>query len=211
MSWAMGTDVPCRRLSHPLPAPLPSAARDRSRSASLPPSARAGWTVLPAACWHGAMRIAVASDHAGFPLKQQVAEHLRQQGHDVADLGTTSTEPVDYPPLCAAAARAVVKGHAERGVVIGGSGQGEAIAANKVHGARAALCHDVTTARLARQHNDANVLSLGARLVAGALALEILDVFLTTAFEGGRHVPRLSQLADIEAEECGFGVGGSSP
>ena len=157
------------------------------------------------------MRIALASDHAGFELKRALVQALDGQGHEVVDLGTHSTEPVDYPPLCAAAARAVAGGHADRGVVIGGSGQGEAMAANKVHGARAALCHDVTTARLARRHNDANLLSLGARIVAVPLALELLEVFLTTDFEGGRHVPRLAQLSDIEGEECGTGMSGAAP
>jgi ribose 5-phosphate isomerase B len=157
------------------------------------------------------MRIAIAADHAGFELKQTLVQALRGQGHEVVDLGTHSTEPVDYPPLCAAAARAVVGSHADRGVVIGGSGQGEAIAANKVHGARAALCHDVTTARLARRHNDANLLALGARIVAVPLALELLEVFLTTDFDGGRHVPRLVQLSDIEGEESGTGMGGAAP
>lgn len=156
------------------------------------------------------MRIVVASDHAGFGLKGVLAAHLADGGHEVVDLGTDSDEPVDYPPFCAAAARAVVEGRAEFGVVVGGSGQGEAIAANKVHGARAALCHDETTARLARQHNDANLLSLGARIVAPALATTILDVFLDSRFEGGRHVPRLAQIGDIEDEECGRGAAGSS-
>jgi len=156
----------------------------------------------------GPVRIVIASDHAGFPLKEVLVDHLRTAGHDVRDLGTHSTDPVDYPPLCAAAARAVARGEADTGVVLGGSGQGEAIAANKVHGIRAALCHDETTARLARQHNDANVLSMGARLVAPTLAIIILDVFLRTAFEGGRHVARLRQIAAIEAEECsGTGSG----
>jgi ribose 5-phosphate isomerase B len=147
------------------------------------------------------VRIAIASDHAGFALKGLVARHLRDQGHDVADLGTDSEEPVDYPAFCAAAARAAVAGEADFGIVIGGSGQGEQIAANKVHGARAALCHDVTTARLARSHNDANVLSLGGRLLGETLALEIVDVFLGGSFEGGRHVARVQQLADIERDE----------
>jgi ribose 5-phosphate isomerase B len=149
------------------------------------------------------MKIAVASDHAGFALKQIVIEHLKSLGHDVTDLGTDSEEPVDYPPFCAAAARAVVRGPAALGIVIGGSGQGEQIAANKVRGARAALCHDEYTARLSRQHNDANVLALGARLVAPTLALDILDVWLTTAFEGGRHIARLEEIAAIEEEEFG--------
>lgn len=148
------------------------------------------------------MRVAVGSDHAGFYLKAAVVAHLQEGGHDVADLGTHSPDPVDYPGICAEVARTVVGGGADAGVVIGGSGQGEQIAANKVHGARAALCPDEFTARLARQHNDANVCSLGARIVAEPLALAILDVFLSTAFEGGRHVPRLQQLRDIEAQEC---------
>ncbi len=148
------------------------------------------------------MRIAVAADHAGFRLKTVIAAALRDHGHDVVDLGTDSEDPVDYPPLCAAAGRMVVQGHADRALVLGGSGQGEAIAANKVHGVRAALCLDEYTARLARQHNDANVLSLGGRILADAFALAIVDVFLTTAFEGGRHQPRLDQIAAIEREEC---------
>jgi ribose 5-phosphate isomerase B len=119
----------------------------------------------------------------------------------VDDIGTFSTDPVDYPPICADVARRTVRGQGELGIVIGGSGQGEAIAANKVHGARAALCHDEYTSRLARKHNDANVLSLGARVVATALALDIVDVFLATAFEGGRHVARIAEVAAIEAEE----------
>jgi len=151
------------------------------------------------------VKIAVASDHAGYRLKETVAGHLRSAGHEVLDLGTDSEIPVDYPYYCAGCARAVVRGEAELGVVVGGSGQGEQLAANKVHGARAALCHDEYTARLARMHNDANVLSLGARIVAPELALDILDVFLATAFEGGRHVPRLQQIAAIEAEECAGG------
>ena len=149
------------------------------------------------------MRIAIAGDHAGFVLKGIVGERLRGLGHEVDDLGTYSEAPVDYPRFCAACARAVVSGRADRGIVIGGSGQGEQIAANKVHGARAALCHDITTAQLARAHNDANVLSLGGRLLGETLALAIVDAFLAGEFEGGRHVPRLEQLRAIEREECG--------
>ena len=148
------------------------------------------------------MRIALAADHAGYRLKEVVVAHLRQAGHEVVDLGTDSEEPVDYPPLCAAAARLVVAGDAEVGIVLGGSGQGEQIAANKVHGARAALCHDELTARLARQHNDANVLSLGGRLLGDTLALAIVNVFLATTFDGGRHQRRVDQLAEIEREEA---------
>jgi len=148
------------------------------------------------------MRIALGSDHAGFRLKQTVSEHLRANGHQIEDLGTDSEEPVDYPPFCANAARAVVRGNADFAIVLGGSGQGEQISANKVHGVRAALCHDETTARLARRHNDANVLSLGARILAPELALIIVDVFLNTTFEGGRHIPRLAEIAGIEDVEC---------
>jgi ribose 5-phosphate isomerase B len=148
------------------------------------------------------VRIAIASDHAGYRLKGLVARHLTDTGHQVDDLGTHSEEPVDYPSFCAAAGRAVVRGQADLGIVIGGSGQGEQIAANKVHGVRAALCHDVTTAELARSHNDANVLSLGGRLLGETLALAIVDAFLAGTFEGGRHVGRLEQLRAIEVAEC---------
>ena len=148
------------------------------------------------------MRIALGADHAGYRLKVAVAKHLADAGHDVLDLGTDSEASVDYPPFCAAVGRAVVSGQADLGVVMGGSGQGEQIAANKVHGVRAALCLDEFTARMAREHNDANVLSLGGRIVAEHFALTVLDVFLNTQYEGGRHDARLSQIADIEREEC---------
>lgn len=148
------------------------------------------------------MRIALGADHAGFPLKTLVAKHLADSGHEVIDLGTDSEESVDYPSFCAAVGRAVVTGEADKGIVMGGSGQGEAIAANKVHGVRAALCHDEWTARFARLHNDANVLSIGGRILGEALALAIVDVFLGTDFEGDRHVRRLEQITAIEKEEC---------
>jgi ribose 5-phosphate isomerase B len=148
------------------------------------------------------VRIALAGDHAGFRLKGVVAAHLLALGHEVVDLGTFSEEPVDYPPICAACARQVVGGHADFGIVIGGSGQGEALAANKVRGARAALCHDEYTARLARRHNNANLLSIGARIVADELSLDIVDVFVTTGFDGGRHARRLAQITAIEDEEA---------
>jgi ribose 5-phosphate isomerase B len=148
------------------------------------------------------VRIALGADHAGFSLKTLVAKHLAEAGHEVIDLGTDSEESVDYPRFCAAVGRAVVKGEAECGIVMGGSGQGEAIAANKVHGVRAALCHDEWTARFARLHNDANVLAMGGRILGDALALAIVDVFLATDFEGDRHVRRLQQITDIEREEC---------
>jgi len=149
------------------------------------------------------MRIVLASDHAGFALKTSLIAHLTATtDHVLTDVGTHSTDPVDYPPICAAAARIVVRGEADTAVVIGGSGQGEQIAANKVRGARAALCHDEFTARFARRHNDANVLSLGARLLAPELAAVILDVFLSESFEAGRHVARIDQLRAIEDEEA---------
>jgi ribose 5-phosphate isomerase B len=119
-------------------------------------------------------------------------------GHHVEDHGTHSEETVDYPPFCFAVARAVVAGHADRGIVLGGSGQGEQIAANKVSGARAALCNDLYTARLSREHNDANVLAMGGRIVANGLADEIVTLWLQTAFAGGRHQRRLDQISEAE-------------
>ena len=147
------------------------------------------------------MRIAIASDHAGFPLKEDLVAFLSGEGHEVEDVGTGSTDPVDYPWYCATAARAVVAGDADRAIVLGGSGQGEQIAANKVDGVRAALCHDLFLARLSRQHNDANVLAMGARVVAPAYAREIVRLWLETPFEGGRHEARLEQIERIERGE----------
>jgi ribose 5-phosphate isomerase B len=144
------------------------------------------------------MRIAIGADHAGFTLKEHLKETLKKLGHQVDDHGTGSEAPVDYPPICAAVGRAVVAGQADRGIVLGGSGQGEQIAANKVRGVRAALCNDLFTARLSRQHNDANILSMGGRIVAFGLADEILTLWLNTPFEGGRHLSRLNQIAEIE-------------
>ena len=146
------------------------------------------------------MRIAIGSDHAGFPLKQHLVSALEEMGHEVDDQGTHSEQSVDYPPICAGVGRTVVDGNADRGIVLGGTGQGEQISANKVRGVRAALCHDLFTARLSRQHNDANVLAMGARVVAPALAGEIMELWLSTEFEGGRHAQRLEQIAEIEAE-----------
>jgi ribose 5-phosphate isomerase B len=149
------------------------------------------------------MRIAVGADHAGFLLKEHLRRTLERLGHVVEDFGTDSEAPVDYPPLCAAVGRAVVGGAADRGIVIGGSGQGEQIAANKVPGVRAALCNDLYTARLSRAHNDANVLAMGGRIVAAGLAEEIVALWLATEFEGGRHARRLQQVADLEREAAG--------
>ena len=148
------------------------------------------------------VRIALGTDHAGYTLKVAVSKHLADAGHEVIDLGTDSEDPVDYPSFCAAVGRAVVAGDADCGIVLGGSGQGEAIAANKVRGVRAALCQNEYTARLARQHNDANVLALGGRILAPIFALAIVDVFLSATFQGGRHARRLAQIVEIEDEEC---------
>jgi ribose 5-phosphate isomerase B len=144
------------------------------------------------------MRIAIGADHAGFALKRHLVELLGRLGHQVQDRGTHSEEPVDYPPICADVARLVAKGVADRGIVVGGSGQGEQIAANKVPGIRAALCNDLYTARMSRQHNDANVLSMGARVVGYGLADEIAATWLATPFDGGRHQRRLDQIAGLE-------------
>jgi len=146
------------------------------------------------------MRVAIGADHAGFPLKEHLKGTLQRLGHAVDDHGTTSEAPVDYPPICIAVARAVADRRADRGIVIGGSGQGEQIAANKVAGIRAALCNDLYTARLSRSHNDANVLSLGGRIVAFGLADEILGVWLETAFDGGRHQRRIDQITEAERQ-----------
>src|SRR6476620_3161736 len=145
------------------------------------------------------MRVAIGADHAGFLLKEHLKQTLQRLGHSVEDLGTNSEASVDYPPICMAVGRAVVEGRADRGIVLGGSGQGEQIAANKVPGVRAALCNDLYTARLSREHNDANVLSMGGRIVAFGLADEILELWLRTAFAGGRHQRRIDQITEAEA------------
>lgn len=147
------------------------------------------------------MRIAIGADHAGFVLKEHFKQTLVRLGHVVDDHGTTSEAPVDYPPICLSVARAVAEGQADRGIVLGGSGQGEQIAANKVAGVRAALCNDLYTARLSRQHNDANVLSMGGRIVAFGLADEILTLWLATPFEGGRHQRRIDQISQAEMKK----------
>jgi ribose 5-phosphate isomerase B len=145
-------------------------------------------------------RVAIGSDHAGYHLKQHLVTMLLGQGHEVDDQGTHSTESVDYPAICAGVGRTVRDGGADVGIVLGGSGQGEQLAANKVRGVRAALCNCLYTARMARAHNDANVLSIGARIVGEGLAEEIVTTFLTTDFEGGRHARRVDQLIRLEAD-----------
>ncbi len=146
------------------------------------------------------MRIAIGSDHAGYQLKVHLLAVLKAGGHELEDHGTHTEEAIDYPAICAAVARTVATGRAAYGIVLGGSGQGEQIAANKVRGVRAALCNDLFTARLARAHNDANVLSMGGRIVAPALAEEIVEVFLETPFQGGRHARRVAQIMELEQE-----------
>ncbi len=139
-------------------------------------------------------RIAIGSDHAGFALKEVLAKKLADDGHDVVDCGTTSTDRVDYPDFGAAVGRAVSGGDAELGVCVCGSGIGIAMAANKIPGIRAATVHDVTSAHLTREHNDANVICFGERLIGEAVALEALDAFLGAEFEGGRHAPRVAKI-----------------
>ena len=146
------------------------------------------------------MRIAIGADHAGFLLKEYLKQTLQRLGHAIDDHGTDSEASVDYPPICVGVARAVADGRADRGILVGGSGQGEQIAANKVDGVRAALCNDLYTARLSRQHNDANVLSMGGRIVARGLADEILTLWLTTPFDGGRHQRRIDQITAVERQ-----------
>lgn len=140
------------------------------------------------------MRIAIGSDHAGFTYKEKIRKFLAEQGHKVQDLGTYSEESVDYPQWIRPVAEAVANGEYQRGIVLGGSGNGEAIVANKVRGIRCTLCWNVESAKFARQHNDANVLSIGQRLVSEQTALEVVDAWLNTEFEGGRHERRIKQI-----------------
>jgi ribose 5-phosphate isomerase B len=146
------------------------------------------------------MRIAIGADHAGFLLKEHFKTTLASLGHAIDDHGTDSEASVDYPPICIAVGTAVAEGRADRGLVLGGSGQGEQMAANKVRGIRAALCNDLFTARLSREHNDANVLAMGGRVVAFGLADEILTLWLATPFAGGRHQRRIDQIAAAERD-----------
>ena len=146
------------------------------------------------------MRIAVGSDHAGFELKEELAERLRSTGHEVVDLGAHSTDRVDYPDFGAAVGRAVASGDVDGGVCVCGTGIGIAMAANKIAGVRAATVHDVTSARLAREHNDANVLCIGERLLGPVVAADALDAWMNARFEGGRHVGRVAKLDALGGE-----------
>ena len=140
------------------------------------------------------MRIALASDHAGFAYKEQIKTRLQALGHEVRDFGTQGTAPVDYPLFIRPATEAVARGECERGIVLGGSGNGEAMVANKVKGVRCAVCWSLESARLSRQHNDANVLSLGQRLLPLDLVLEMVELWLRTPFDGGRHERRVQMI-----------------
>lgn len=147
------------------------------------------------------MRIAVGNDQAGHPLRAPILDWLDAQGHKVHDFGTAGREQVDYPFVCLDVGRAVVDGRADRGIILGGSGMGEVIALNKVPGVRAGLCHCLYTARISRTNNDANVLVLPAKIIAPAMAEEITALWLSTPFEGGRHVRRLEQIAALDRRE----------
>lgn len=141
------------------------------------------------------MKIALGSDHAGFQYKEAIKDFLRRQGHEVQDLGTFAPQPpVDYPLYIRPVAEAVAAGTAERGIVLGGSGNGEAMVANRVRGVRCALCWNVESARLGRAHNDANCISLGGRMIAEADVIPIVQMWLTTPFEGGRHIQRIQEI-----------------
>lgn len=143
------------------------------------------------------MKLAIGSDHAGYKYKEEIKKHLAALGHEVEDFGTHTEEPDDYPVFIRPVALAVAAGKFERGIVLGGSGNGEAMVANRIRGIRCALCWDLRSARFGRQHNDANVLSLGQRMISIEAALEIVDVWLTTPFEGGRHVARIKQIDEF--------------
>lgn len=143
------------------------------------------------------MKIAIASDHAGFNYKTVLVEHLTRLGHEVVDFGTMTTAPIDYPDVVHPAAAAVASGACERGIVLGGSGNGEAMAANRHRGVRCALCWNEESARLGRLHNDANMIAIGERMVSDDLAIRIVDIWLATVFENGRHVSRICKLDEF--------------
>lgn len=147
------------------------------------------------------MEIALGADHAGFPLKERVKQELKAHGHHVHDVGTASGEPVDYPDFAAQVGREVSRGQAQRGILVCGTGLGMAMAANKIHGIRAANPHSLEEAKLSRRHNDANVLALGGRVLEESAALEIVRAWLDTPFEGGRHQRRVQKIADLERNQ----------
>ncbi len=146
-------------------------------------------------------KIAIGADHGGFPLKESLIRFLQDQGYRISDLGTSSTAAVDYPDFAAQVARAVASGDCDRGIMIDSLGMASAMAANKVRGIRAAMCYDLTTARSSREHNDANVLTLGGKILEPSLAAEIVALWLTTDFAGGRHWPRVNKIMALERGE----------
>ncbi len=146
------------------------------------------------------MKIAIGTDHAGYDFKEAMQAYLKSKGHDVQDLGTYDKESVDYPDYAERVGKVVVEGQAPFGILVCGAGIGMSIAANKIHGVRAGLCHDLYTARMARSHNDANIIVLPARLIALTIAYEMVDLFLATPFEGGRHAGRVEKIAKLECE-----------
>jgi ribose 5-phosphate isomerase B len=146
------------------------------------------------------MKIAIGTDHAGYDFKEAMQAYLKSKGHDVQDLGTYNKESVDYPDYAERVGKYVVEGQAQFGILVCGAGIGMSIAANKIHGVRAGLCHDLYTARMARSHNDANIIVLPARLIALTIAYEMVDLFLATPFEGGRHAGRVEKIAKLECE-----------
>jgi ribose 5-phosphate isomerase B len=143
---------------------------------------------------HRKMKISVASDHAGFRYKSEIVKHLKTLGHDVFDYGTDSEAPVDYPDFIRPAAKSVTEGSADVGILFGGSGNGEAMAANKISGIRCAVCWNAESAKLAKEHNDANMISIGQRMVSLHTALQIVDTWINAEFEGGRHIPRIKKI-----------------
>ena len=144
------------------------------------------------------MKIALGTDHAGYEYKERIKEHLTEQGHEVTVVGTDSAQSCDYPDFIYPAALAVGEGRCDRAIVLGGSGNGETIVANKVRGIRCAVCWNEELARLSRAHNDANVISIGARMVPLEMALKMIDIWLTTPFDGGRHAQRIGKIAALE-------------
>lgn len=144
------------------------------------------------------MKIILGADHGGYELKNNIAEWLKTQGHQIKDVGTFSPESVDYPDYAKIVGEEVVKGNFDKGILVCGSGVGISIAANKVKGVRAVLCHDVVMAKLSREHNDTNIIAMGGRFIAKDLAYEILNVWLNTEFSGGRHAKRIEKISSLE-------------
>ncbi|HTT69330.1 MAG TPA: ribose 5-phosphate isomerase B [Gemmatimonadales bacterium] len=172
---------------------VPVASADTAPSVAAPPPAGAGERTPARAV------VAIGADHGGFPLKEQLKGAVAELGYEVLDLGTHDTQAVDYPDFAVAVARAVADGRAWRGIMIDGAGIGSAMAANKVAGVRAALCYDLTTAQNAREHNDANLLTLGGTLIGTRLAVDIVRAFLATLFGGGRHAKRVDKINSLDS------------